>query len=108
MVELKKDWNEADFAASAKVIRRFLKSRKFDTNEKNDAFRSISTFKQIDEIIGLAYTSSSAITALYVCSVELYLDADHKYKIRGFVIGTDGYFYAFCEDENDNELYLMI
>lgn len=108
-MELKKDWNDADFAESKKAIRRFLKSRKFETNEENDAFRFINTFKQIDKIVGLAYTSSSAITAMYVCSLSLFFDAERKYQIKGFALGVNGYFYALCENYKDEDfLYVMI
>ena len=107
MVQLKKDWNEADFASSYKTIRRFLKSRVFDTNEENDAFRFVSNFKQIDNIIGTAYTSSGVTTAMWVCNVMLYLDAEHKYQITGFALGLSGYFYALCEKIDDENLFYV-
>lgn len=108
-MEFKKEWDEWDFVEARIVIRKFLKSRKFDTNRGKDTLKSVYKFQQIDRIIGLAYTSSSAITAMYICSVILFLDEEHKYQIRGFALDKDDWcFYALCEDKNENTFYIMI
>ena len=107
-MKLKKEWNDDDFKNFKKVAKKFFLSRFFDTNNENNALRYCRSFKQIDNILGFAYTSTSSVTAMYICGITAYLDAEHKCNIRGIVLGEDGKFYAFCEDEKENEFFVMI
>jgi hypothetical protein len=64
------------------------------------------TYKQIDDIFGLAYTSTGMFAALWICNgVNIW--ADDKRKFYGFAIGENGNFYAIAEDENEeNEVII--
>lgn len=105
-MELKKDWSESDFAKMEKHIVSFLSSRRFETNFSTDAFRYKKSYEQINPICGLAYTSTSAITALWVCNVELYFDIEHNITILGFALSIDGNAIAVIEDNLSN-IYLI-
>ncbi len=105
-----KDWSESDHKQASKAIRKFLKSRKFITNEKCNAFAYCTTFRQIEGVLGLAYTSSGECAGLWVSNCTLYLDDAQTWKIYGFIRDLSGWFYAVCLPiEGGSEcLYIMI
>jgi len=76
-------------------------------DEPKKKFKPYS-FTQIDNILGLAYTSTGAFAALWICNgVNLF--ADNERKFYGFAIDTKNNFYALAEDENEkNELIILM
>lgn len=58
--------------------------------------------------LGLAYTSTSAFAALWVCNMEQPMPKNEKFHIRGFALNTDNQVVAYCEDKEENELLHII
>lgn len=110
--KFKKDFTEKDFKSIEKKIHSFLRNRMNYTNETPNADillqRGANTFKQIESILGLAYTSSGIFAGLWICNVELYLDCNKHYKIEGFCMDENGFTYIWCNDANENEFFINI
>jgi hypothetical protein len=92
-------------------ILRFFMSAKYSYQTKHNEPRKIFkpvTFSQIDELFGLAYTSTGMFAALWICNgVNIW--ADETRRFYGFAIGKDGHFYAIAEDENEeNQLIIKM
>lgn len=74
-------------------------------SEARKQFKPVS-FSQIDNLLGLAYTSSGTFAGLWICNgVNVW--ADETRRFYGFAISTEGKFYALAEDENEqNPLFI--
>ena len=104
-----KEWNETQMKIAEKSIRRFLTSRKFDTNKQTNAFACRNTFKQLDDVVGFVYTLIGRWAGYGSCCNEhIYLDVDKRYYIYEFIMDEKGYVYAYCLDYDSNELVVMI
>ena len=93
------------------ILSHFMKNEyKYQpTHEKSSIkpFKPV-TFSQIDNFLGLAYTSTGDYAGLWVCNISLYLDVKQIYKFEGFALGSSGFVYAICWDENENEILIPI
>lgn len=65
------------------------------------------TFNQINELLGLAYTSTSDYAGLWVCNGG-YLWADDTHYFAGFAINTDNEVIAIAHDYEENEIYIKL
>lgn len=65
------------------------------------------TFSQIDNILGLAYTSTGDYAGLWVCNGG-YLQADKDHNFIGFAINTDGEIIAIADDKDENSIYIKL
>lgn len=65
------------------------------------------TFNQIENLLGLPYTSSSSFAALWVTNSG-YLWADDTHYFEGFAVTTLGTIVAIAQDEEENEIYIKI
>lgn len=65
------------------------------------------TFSQIDNILGLAYTSSSSYAGLWVCNGG-YLWADNTHYFTGFAINTDGEVIGIAHDFDEHEIFIKL
>lgn len=86
--------------------------RHFSTNLRYDRFNKMiaaNNFKELDENLGLAYTSSSSFAMLGICNTEVYLDMEKKYIYNCFGVDEFGFAVAVCHNkEDDSELYIHI
>ena len=101
------DKKHIKYFRSENSLIKFLKKRKYDLFEATP-FYSCQTFAQYDKILGFAYTSSSSFAMYGICNTNLFLDAEHKYKIEFFALGAGGFVYAICWDKNENEIIFPI
>lgn len=106
----KKEWDEKELQSAKKSIVKYLGSRYFESHhsEGKYCFLNCRTFSQFDNVLGMAYTSSSSYAGLFVCNTELYLDIDRKYKLDGFALGNGGFVYAVWSDSDENEVIFPI
>ena len=102
-----KDWTPADHARANKAIRKYLLSRCFDSNNDTNVFRYIRTFKQIDKIVGFAYTSSGFCAGLFICNIRLFIDVAQTLHIYGFIL-SDSNVFALCYDNEEEEIIFPI
>lgn len=65
------------------------------------------SFTQIDSVMGLAYTSSSAYAGLFACNAG-YIMANDTHHFSAFVINELGKIVAIVEDKDENEIYIEL
>ena len=103
--DMLQDW--ADFDNQEKRIVRALRDYLLKNNcllidtahPKGRIFKPV-VLSRLDENLGLAYTSTSSCAALWLCNAN-YLMFDNTRHLVGLTIGKDGNFYAWIEDENE-------
>ena len=100
------EWSERQLKAVEKKILVFIKSRWFETmhgGENKDPFIGCRTFEDIDNILGLAYTSSSSFAGLWACNTHLYLDAARDWYLNGFAMDKNGFVFAIWNNDEEAE-----
>lgn len=65
-------------------------------------------FSELDEILGLAYTSSSMYAMYVICNTEAYLDIQQKYTYQIFTITEEGVCVAECWDIEENPIFIEL
>jgi len=93
-------WTETQLKSVNKIVKKFINSRYFD--------HSHGYQPNLFNALGLAYTSSSSYAGLWVCNIEIYIDAKQLFKIIGFALGSGGFVYAICWDKDENEILIPI
>jgi hypothetical protein len=101
----KQDWTEQDFRTVKNAIRRHLIGKELDTHKGKFIAH---TFEQLDNILGLAYTSSSSYAMYGICNVHLKHPFYPEYRYFCFALATDGTPYAELWDKDENELYIKL
>lgn len=98
--EFLKNWDNIQTKNVEKAIKKYLNSRFFEYSHgyTNNLFNAL----------GLAYTSTSSYAGLWICNIELYFDAAQKYKFIGFALGSGGFVFAVCWDNEENEIIFPI
>lgn len=100
------EWNDRQFTNMKKAIVKHFKSKTVETRH-NDRI-NMTTWKGIETILGMPYTSSSMFACFNVTNTEIYFDADRRYKYEFFTIGVDGRYYAILWDSEENELCIEL
>lgn len=95
-----KNWDDKQFKQVEKIIKKYLSTRFFENSH--------GYHKNLFDALGLAYTSTGDYAGLWVCNISLYLDVKQIYKFEGFALGSSGFVYAICWDENENEIIFPI
>lgn len=99
----KKEWNKQDFTKAEKAIVKHLRGKTMKTHRGNITFGR--SYKNIDSILGLAYTSSSSSAMLNVCNIDLYHE---QYYYTHFCISEKGNVFAVLWDKEENEKLLQL
>lgn len=102
-----KEWNEAQFMCMKKAITSHFRNRDTRTMHGN-YYLGLSSFRAIDSIFGLAYTSTGIWACYGVCNTQVYFDADKIYQYSYFTIGEDVRYYAVLTDNEENELVIQL
>jgi hypothetical protein len=105
-MQMIQEWTPEQFTQMQKAIVKHFKGKKLHTHHGNHWPQR--TFKQIDEIFGLAYTSTSKCAMYGVCNTNVFLDLEQNWKYSYFAIGTDGNTYAICENIEETELTIQL
>lgn len=106
-----KEWTPEQFKAMNKAIAQHLNSRvflRYSDGAGMHTTRIYKSFNQIDNILGLAYTSSGIWACYGVCNVQAWFDMDNVYQYSYFTIGECGRYYAVLQDINENELVIEL
>lgn len=106
----KKEWTEADFRKADRRITAHFKKHLFAFQPTHAAKKEqfiVRKFADIDNILGLAYTSSSAYAALWVCNSG-YLWATDQHRFIGFAMTEAGDIYGIADDDNENSIYIKM
>lgn len=112
------EWNEIQFNAVKIAARDFMKSAPAWDTFTGEGFRRRSfgmcNFYELENRLGLAYTSSSACAGLWLCNMSVYAPNDWhptkaagRYKITAFVMASDCSIWAAVEEENETDIYFL-
>jgi hypothetical protein len=105
-VKFLEEWNANHFDIMKQAIKRHFGNKMIDTYHGKTRFPSV--YNAIDQVLGLAYTSSSKCAMLSICNTEAWLDQDRIYSYQYFAIGEGNIPYAICQDKNENELCIRL
>lgn len=93
-MKLKKELTPEEIRTLEKAIKsHFVHNTRFDRFGHVVAYKS---FKELDEFLGLAYTSGSAYAGLWICNTKIYLDVEARYEYNGFGMTVEGWPVALC------------
>lgn len=106
MIRRKKAWSGDEYRYVLRCIKAWLNSRFFIT--KDGVLFRMRSIKEMEELLGLPYTSSSRAACVGVTNTLLYLDYDMQYHVYSFEMDEDSVIVAVCYDNNENELLIPI
>lgn len=102
-----KEWTEPQFKSmKASIVRHF--KNKYFSGRYYDFQPMYRRFPVLDEIMGLAYTSSSEYAGYWICNDEIVTSKHAPYKYIGFAMGEDQKGYAVLWDKDENELIIPL
>jgi hypothetical protein len=101
----KTSWTEQDFKTIKTALRNFFLFRALHTK---DGIKNLSTFAQLEELLGLPYTSSSSYAGLWVTNTELNEPQFPGYHYIGFAIAENGNCFGVMWDKDENEKIIRI
>lgn len=103
------EWTPYQFKMMERAIAANFRGTTLRTKHGDYYFPNVgTTFKRVDNVLGLAYTSTGIWACYGVCNTEPYFDMDNLYQYSYFVIGEDGKYYAILEDKDENQLVIEI
>ena len=108
-----KEWqpfDELNKLVQRKIVTHFMNNtyKWQPTHDKKDTKYFIyPTFRQIDALLGLAYTSTGDYAGLWVCNGG-YLWADDTHHFIGFAINELNEVIAIADDVNENEIFIKL
>lgn len=108
-IVMKKEWTDKELRFVMQTIKKWINSRKFVTMHDGQ-LRHISTIAELDNILGLPYTSSGRAACVGICNTQLYLDDNRKWVVDCFEMDDYNRVYAVCREVKDdwNELFIPI
>lgn len=102
-IKFKTEWTDKDFAKMHKAIAKHF-SRQTVTTHKGVFYTA--NYKAVDELFGLAYTSSGVHACYSICNTEVKYDDVYDYQF--FIMSEDGTPYAELWDKDENEKYIKL
>lgn len=106
----KKEWSQQEFkAVERKIASHFIKKQYNHIKQHGEQPRPLPfySFSQIDNFLGLAYTSTGDYAGLWVCNGG-YLYADNTHTFIGFAINELNEVIGIADDENENSIYIKL
>ena len=102
----KKDFAPEDYKRIETAIYKYFK-KLYKSYLNGVCFNS---FRQLDDIIGTAYTSTGIYAIYGVCNgVNIYLDANESYNLQMFCIDINNNVYAeYWHNETEEPIYIRI
>lgn len=102
--EFKKEWTPADFKqVEAAILKRF-KNRELKGH--NGPIVLTGSYKQIDNTLGLAYTSSSSYAMYGICNVQAMYDDTFHYS--HVALSENGHVFAVLNDREETEKLIQL
>lgn len=105
--DFKKEWTKEDFSKMQKAIRQYFAGKTL-VNHLGKKITFGNTYKSIDDILGLAYTSSSAYAMYGVCNIQIDCKEFDGYHFSLFAISKTGNCFALVWDKNEFEKCIRI
>lgn len=106
---LKKQWTPAQLKIVETAIFNYFK-RAFHETMHDVNIGQARSFGQINNALGLTYTSTSSFAMLSICNTEVYFDYGKQWHFVcfGLAEGNSGFVYALIHDAEENEIYFPI
>lgn len=105
-----KEWDKKTFKKVERAILNHFQAHryKFQTTHGKDSQRDFNptNFKDIDSVLGLAYTSSDD-AMLTICNSG-YLMANDTHRFTAFMVNKLGKVLASVQDAKENEIYIEL
>ena len=96
-----KAWSDTDFANVKEAIVKHFRNRIFVTHKGIIKFGK--SFKAIDEVLGLAYTSSSSIAMYGICNIHVKESGESEFYYNHFAVSElTGNVFAELWDKDEN------
>lgn len=95
-----KEWNEANFKGMKQALKSFFLFKGMNTK---DGFKTCFTYNDLENLLGLPYTSSSAYAGEWITNTELYSNDFPGFHYIGFAISKSGKYCAILWDKDENE-----
>ncbi len=107
--ELKTEFAPDEFRQMENAILKHLFGAELKTSTGNGV-KTVSVYsrEQMENLLGLPYTSSSSFAALWVTNCELHSMKYPGYTYQGFSITTDGEPVAYLQDYDENPIIINI
>lgn len=102
-----KEWTPAQFKAMNKAIVKHFDNKYF-SGRQMDYQPKYRTFKQLDNIMGLAYTSSSSCAGYWICNDTIVTSKHAPYHYIGFALGSDKKAYAILRNHLEEEMTIEL
>lgn len=103
------EWTPTQFTAMQRAILNHFKGKTIQTHREPVYFPNIGLrFNNIDNVLGLAYTSTGIWACYGVCNTSPYFDLHNIYQYSYFVMDQKGKCYAILQDKDENELIISL
>ncbi len=106
----KKEWSTKEFKQVERAIKNHFTTHTYKhitEHGQKPTEKHFFNFQDIDNFLGLAYTSTGDFAGLWCCNGG-YLYATEKHNFIGFAINELNEVVAIAEDENENPIYIVI
>lgn len=96
-----KEWNNGNFIKMRLALYRKFVGIELSTRE---GIRECLTYDQLEELLGLPYTSSGLYAGVWVTNTYLYDSRFTGYRYVGFAISENKNCYGILWDKDENEI----
>lgn len=109
--KMKEEWKDADFKAMKQALKNFFLFKSLQTK---DGVKILYTYNDLENLLGLPYTSSSKFAGVWVTNTELYSNDFSGcnfslYHYIGFAITEQGNkCAAILWDKDENEILIEL
>jgi hypothetical protein len=100
-----KEWTDKEFKTIKQAIKKHFLFKAFRTTQGT---KTLYTYADIENLLGLPYTSSSSFAGVWVTNSEVYSPKYPELHYVGFAIGDDTKPYAILWDNEENETLLPL
>lgn len=104
IIIMRKEWSRRHERIALIAIKMWFNSRTWETMHGELPY--FCFISDMDEVLGLPYTSSGRAACVSITNTEVYLDKDHKFKVASFEMDENDIVYAVCRDTNENEILI--
>lgn len=104
-IPLKQEWNDKDFNKIKSALLRHFTFKNLNTRHGN---KVCYTYADLENLLGLPYTSSSSCAGLWVTNTEIFCKDFPGYKYEGFAISNSGKCCAILWDKNETEIIIEL
>jgi hypothetical protein len=99
-VPMLQEWTDNDFKKIKQALKNFFLFKSLQTK---DGVKIVYTYNDLENLLGLPYTSSSNYAGVWITNTELYSNDFPGFKYEGFAITNGGKCVGILWDKDENE-----